>query len=134
MPKTRRVQIRLTHDDHALLLKEAHEWGGITSAIEGFLHRLRPAAIVGVRRVGFRGRVSFSIRFSNGMVVHGFLWSRGGQLLAPRHRDGPRMVRHLDGSREFWARLREFCRDWFSAPALVEQEDEYEEVGTRLTG
>jgi hypothetical protein len=133
MPKTRRVQIRLTEEDHALLMEKAQEYGGITSAIEVFLHRLRPAAIVGVRRVGSRGRVSLSIRFSNGMVVHGFLWSRGGQLLAPRHRDGDHMVRHLDGSREFWVNLREFCRHWFTAPAEVEQEPEYEEVGTQMT-
>jgi len=128
MPKTHRVEVRLTEEDHALLTERAREYGGITRAIEALLHRFKPAAIVGVRTAGRRGRVSFSIRFSNGMVVHGFLWSRGGQLLGPRHWDRGHFVRHLDGSREFWAMLRQFCRDWFSAPAEVDQEPEYEEV------
>jgi hypothetical protein len=128
MPKTRRIQIRLSEEDHALLMERAEECGGITAAIEAFLRRFRPAAVVGIRRAGYRGRVSLSIRFSNGMVVHGFLWSRGGQLLGPRHRNGDHWVRHLDGSREFWGMLRQFCRNWFAAPVEVEPEPEYEEV------
>jgi hypothetical protein len=128
MPKTRRVEVRLTEEDYVLLIERARENGGITRTIEAFLHTLRPAAIIGICPVGNRGRVSFSVRFSNEMVVHGFLWSRGGQLLAPQHRDGNHFVRHLDGSREFWAMLRQFCRDWFRVPAQVEPEPEYEEV------
>jgi hypothetical protein len=130
MPKTRRVQIRLSEEDHALLVEQARQWGGITAAIEAFLHRPRPAEIVGVRRVGRRGRVSMSVRFSNGLVVHGFLWSRGGQLLAPGHRDGDRWVQHIDGSREFWALLRRFCREWFTPPTEVEREPEYKKAVT----
>jgi hypothetical protein len=124
MPKTHRVEVRLSEEDYALLMERARENGGITRTIEVFLHRLRPAAIIGVRPAGRRGRVSFSIRFSNGMVVHGFLWSRGGQLLAPQHRDGNHLVRHLDGSREFWAMLRQFCQDSFTASTQVEPERE----------
>ena len=133
MPKTRRIEVRLTEEDHAALMARAqqHFEGSITKAIEWYLRIFRPATIIRVRPVGNRGRVSFSIRFFNGMVVHGFLWSRGGQLLAPRHRDGNHFVRHLDGSREFWAVLREFCRDWFTPSAEVHQEPDYEEVATQ---
>jgi hypothetical protein len=129
MPKTHRVEVRLSEEDYALLMERAQENGGITRTLEDFLRRFRPAAIVGVRPAGRRGRVSCSIRVSNCMFVHGFLWSRGGQLLAPQHRDGNHLVRHLDGSREFWAMLRQFCREWFTARAEVEPEPEYEEVG-----
>jgi hypothetical protein len=136
MPKTRRVQIRLTEEDHALLTARAqqHFDGSITRAIEWYIRIFRPAAIIGVRPAGRRGRVSFSVRFSNGMVVHGFLWSRGGQLLRPRHWAGDHYVRQVDGSREFWADLREFCHDWFTPRAEVEQEPEYQETVVHLTG
>jgi len=110
--KTRRVEIRLTDEDHALLLKRAQKFGGsMTKTMESLLHAIRPADIIGVKPVGKRGRVGFSLRFSNGMVVHGFLWSRGGQLLGPRvfHKD--HWYRILDGPRQFWLDVRDLCEE-----------------------
>jgi len=121
MPKTHRIEVRLTEEDHALLMDRAQDFGrSITETIEWFLHTLRPAAIIGIYPVGRRGCISFSVRFSNGMVVHGFLWSRGGQLLAPRHWAGNHWVLHMNGPRTFWSAVRQMCLEHFSRPAQVE--------------
>jgi len=112
MSKTRRVEIRLTDEDHALLRKRSHNFdGSMTEAIESLLHTVRPADIIGVRPAGKRGRVRFSLRYSNGMVVHGFLWSRGGQLLGPTVFNKGRWYRIVDGPRQFWRDVRSLCEE-----------------------
>lgn len=112
MAKTHRIDIRLNDADHALLVKRAHEFGGnMTEAIESLLHSIRPVAILGVKNVGKRGRVRFSLRFSNGMVVHGFLWSRGGQLLGPSVFDKGHWHRIVNGPRRFWRDVRSLCEE-----------------------
>jgi hypothetical protein len=115
MSKTRRVDIRLTDEDHALLRKRSQNFdGSMTRAIESLLHTIRPADIIGVRPAGKRGRVRFSLRFSNGMVVHGFLWSRGGQLLGPSVYDKGRWYRIIDGPRQFWRDVRSLCEEFLT--------------------
>jgi len=115
MAKNRRVEIRLSEEDYQTLRERAERYGDtMTAAIERLLHMGVPIGICGVRRVGNRGRRTFSVRFSSGMVVHGFLWSRGGQLLGPRIRvaspgGGSRWRRIVDGSPQFWRALREIC-------------------------
>jgi hypothetical protein len=130
MSKTRRIEVRLTDEDHALLCERAQGFGGsITKTVESFLHALRPVSVIGIRSVGNRGRVRFSVRFSNQMVVHGFLWSRGGQLLGPRIWAGNHWSPIVSGPPGFWTAVRHLCEERFSETAQPEQEiDEYEEV------
>src|SRR5260370_15168622 len=112
MSKKRRVESRLTDEAHGLLLERSQKFGGsMTEAIESLLHAIRPADIIGVRPAGTRGRIRFSMRFSNGMVVHGFLWSRCGQLLGPRvfHKD--HWYKIIEGPREFWHDVRDLCEE-----------------------
>jgi hypothetical protein len=116
MAKNRRVEIRLNEEDYHSLLARADQYGeSMTGAIERLLHMAVPVGICGVREVGSRGRRRFSLRFSNGMIVHGFLWSRGHQLLGPRVQvfteTGPHWSRLVDGPREFWQQVRELCED-----------------------
>jgi hypothetical protein len=114
MPKTHRVEVCLNEKDDALLEKWAEYFGTTkTGAIEELLHEARTAGIIGVRPAGVRHRTEFSLRLTNGMVVHGFMWSRGGQLLGPRVRVGDRYVKIVDGSREFWTDLKAQCHERF---------------------
>jgi hypothetical protein len=82
----------------------------LTGAVELVLRVARPTAVLGVQDVGVRGRRRVNIQFSNGMIVHGFLWSRGGQLLAPSipNPRGQGYIRLVNGTREFWHSLRRF--------------------------
>lgn len=51
MAKTHRIEVRLNDEDHALLVKRAHGFGGnMTEAIESLLHAIRPVAILGVKK------------------------------------------------------------------------------------
>lgn len=110
MAKNHRVEVRLNDDEYDLLREQAAFYGtSLTAAVERLLHIPFPVAAVGVREVGVRGRRRVNIRFSNGMVVHGFLWSRRGQLLAPAVRGDYGYVRIVNGSPEFWRTLRQFC-------------------------
>lgn len=112
MAKTRRVEFRLSDEDHALLVQQAHRFGGsMTEAIQSLLHAIRPVAIIGVRPAGKRGRVRFSLRFSNGMVIHGFLWSRGGQLLGPSVFYEGRWYKVIQGPKQFWRDVRSLCEE-----------------------
>lgn len=123
MSKTRRVEIRLTEEDHALLRQRSQNFdGSMTKAIESLLHSIRPAAIIGVRAAGTRGRVRFSLRFSNGMVVQGFLWSRGGQLLGPSVFDEGRWYRIVEGPRQFWRDVRALCEEFFTTSGYNKQD------------
>lgn len=116
MPKKHRVEIRLSDEDYQTLRERAAQYDDtLTGAIERLLHTSVPVGICGVEEVGKKGRRRFSVRFSSGMIVHGFLWSRGGQLLGPRvrveHQGGSHWFRIVDGSRAFWHRLRELCKE-----------------------
>jgi hypothetical protein len=124
----RRIDCSL--DEHALLMERAKDFrGNITKTIEWLLRSVKRAAIIGVRPVGNRGRrVSFSIRFPNGMVVHGFFWSRGGQLLGPRRRTENRWTRSVDGPPRFWGAVRQLCEEHFAPQAEQEPGREYQEV------
>lgn len=124
MAKTRRVEVRLSDEDHDLLVKQAQRFGGnMTEAIQALLHTIRPVAILGVKEVGTRGRVSFSLRFSNGMVVHGFLWSRGGQLLGPSHFYKGSWYRVVEGPKQFWRNVRSLCEDFLTRQQATPTED-----------
>lgn len=108
MAKNNRVDIRLNDDDYQHLKARAASCQmTLTGAVESLLRVSAPVALFGVRNVGVRGRRRVSVRFSNGMVVHGFLWSNGGQLLGPRIRTNGGWVPIVDGSPEFWHLLRE---------------------------
>lgn len=131
MSKTRRVEIRLTDEDHALLRKRSQNFdGSMTKAIESLLHTIRPAEIIGVRPAGKRGRVRFSLRFSNGMVVHGFLWSRGGQLLGPSVFDKGRWYRIVEGPRQFWRDVRALCEEFLTTSRHNEQDTHERQAAT----
>ena len=114
MAKNHRVEVRLSDEDYQTLRERAEQYDDtMTGAIERLLHMNVPVAICGVRHVRTQGRRRFSVRFSGGMVVHGSLWSQGGQLLGPRIQvhtpAGLRWRRILDGSRDFWRALRALC-------------------------
>ena len=117
MAKNHRVEIRLSEEDYQTLRERAELYHDtMTGAIERLLYMSVPIGICGVRAVGNQGRRTFSVRFSSGMVVHGFLWSQGRQLLGPRIRvprpgGGWRWRRIVDGSPQFWHTLREFCEE-----------------------
>jgi len=117
MPKDRRIEIRLSEEDYQILRERAEQYHDtMTGAIERLLHMGVPIGICGVRYVGSQGRRTFSVRFSSGMVVHGFLWSKRGQLLGPRIRvprpgGGSRWHRIVDGSKQFWQALRGICQE-----------------------
>jgi hypothetical protein len=108
----RRVELRLTEKDYQNLRRVADFYGTtLTHAVEILLRTSQPLAVRSVQEVGVRGRRRVSIQFSNGMIVNGFLWSRGGLLLGPTIRaHGGYRVRIVHGSREFWDTLRRFCR------------------------
>jgi hypothetical protein len=117
MPKKHRVEIRLSDENYQTLQDRVAQYDDtITGVIERLLHTSVPVGICGVRQVGNEGRRRFSVRFSSGMIVHGFLWSQGGQLLGPRIRvprpdGGWRWFRIVDGSSAFWHQLRELCEE-----------------------
>lgn len=130
MPKNRRIEIRLSEEDYQTLRARAEQYHDtMTGAIERLLRMGVPTGICGVRYAGKQGRRRFSVRFSSGMVVHGFLWSKGGQLLGPRIRvprpgGGSRWHRIVDGSKQFWHALRGICKDEFAGEAEeIEQEE-----------
>lgn len=124
MAKTRRVEVRLSDEDHALLVEQSHRFGGsMTQAIQSLLHAIRPVAILAVKEVGTRGRVSFSLRFSNGMVVHGFLWSRRGQLLGPSYFYKGSWCRTVEGPKQFWRDVRSLCEEFLTRPQATPTED-----------
>jgi len=132
MAKNRRVEIRLSEEDYRTLCARAEQYHDtMTGAIERLLRMGVPVGIRGVRPVGNQGRRTFSVRFSSGMVVHGFLWSRGGQLLGPRIRvpnpnGGWRWRRIVDGSRQFWLAIRELCEEELGGQAEEAQTEEQE--------
>ena len=117
MRKNHRVEIRLSDEDYQTLQERASQYDDtLTGVIERLLHTSVPVGICGVRQVGNQGRRRFSVRFSSGMIVHGFLWSQGGQLLGPRIRvhaqgGGWRWLRIVSGSPAFWHQLRELCEE-----------------------
>jgi hypothetical protein len=117
MAKEHRIEVRLGEEDYRSLLDRTELYGGsVTRAIEGLLRIAVPTKICGVRGVGVAGRRRFSVQFSNGMIIHGFLWSRGHQLLGPRvWNENGRWARIVDGSPEFWHRLRDLC-EWELEP------------------
>jgi len=131
MAKNHRVEIRLgEEEDYQTLLARAEQFDDtMTGAIEHLLRMAVPVAICGVRAVGSQGRRRFSVRFSSGMVVHGFLWSQRRQLLGPRIQvhtpAGLRWRRIVDGSRDFWRTLRALCVKEFVGES---QEIELEEL------
>ena len=126
MTKDRRIEIRLDDDQFRKLslIRKYHETG-ITGAISILLETCVPTRICGERVVyyGRRRRTRFNVCFSNGLVVHGFLWSRGGQLLGPRVWDQGREIRIVDGSDAFWNRLRKYCKDYFESNAARDVEE-----------
>ena len=68
------------------------------------------------------------MRFSSGMVVHGFLWSQRRQLLGPRIQvhtpAGLRWRRIVDGSRDFWRTLRALCvKEFVGESQEIESEE-----------
>jgi hypothetical protein len=110
MAKNHRVELRLSDHDYQLLNERANYYGTtLTQAVETLLHTAVPVRVCGVYSVGEMGRRRLNITFSNGMTVHGFLWSRGGQLLGPSVIADQGRVRIVNGTREFWRALREFC-------------------------
>lgn len=120
MPKNHRVELRLNGQDYQLLNERAGYFGVTrTRAVETLVRMAVPMRIYGGYEVGTRGRHRLSIRFTNGMSVHGFLWSRGGQLLGPTVVASGRRTRIVDGTPEFWRRVHEFC-----AANLTNAEDE----------
>lgn len=129
MAKKHRVEIRLSDEDYQTLQERAAQNDDtLTGTIERLLHTNVPVGICGVRQVGNQGRRRFSVRFSNGMIVHGFLWSQGGQLLGPRMRvytqgGGSRWLRIVSGSPAFWHQLRDLCEqelDGVEEPAVAD--------------
>jgi hypothetical protein len=136
MAKNHRVELRLNDEDYERLRQRAESFQTtMTGAVESLLRISAPVALFNVRDVGVRGRRRVSVRFSSGMVVHGFLWSRGRQLLAPRVRVRGRYVPIVQGSKEFWHLLREafeqkLARD--GHPWDVEPNRDLELAGVRL--
>jgi len=133
MTKRNRVEVRLNDRDYQLLRNRAAEEGAtLTQTIEWLLHTACPTRVVGVREVGSRGRRRVGIRFSNGLTVQGFLWSRGGQLLPPKVRTDRGFVPIIHATPGLWGALREFLTDELgveSNPAELEAADEAELVG-----
>jgi hypothetical protein len=127
MTKSRRVEVRLSDDCYQTLLDRSKQYdGNITRTIEGLLRVAVPVRILGVTRVGATGRRRFSVQFSSGMVVHGFLWSCGKQLLGPRVLDKKgKWCRIVDGSPDFWHALRDMCEQELE-PKTVDEALEHE--------
>lgn len=126
MAKNHRVELRLNDDDYQLLQERAgHHRTTMTKAVESLLHLAVPVRLDGVYEVGVMGRRRFSVRFSNGMTVHGFLWSRGRQLLPPMYRTDNGYRRTVDGTLAFWHSLRELC------VAQLEADDQDHQGGAR---
>jgi hypothetical protein len=107
MAKNHRIEVRLNEEDYQRLRQRAEVLGTtLTGAVESLLRVSSSVALFNVRSVGVRGRRRVSVRFSSGMAVHGFLWSRGGQLLAPRVHTPKGYVPIVRGSKAFWKQLR----------------------------
>jgi len=136
MTKRNRVEVRLNDRDYQLLGDRAAEEGAtLTETIEWLLHNARPTRVVGVREVGLRGRRRLGIRFSNGLTVHGFLWSRGGQLLPPQIPTDRGFVPIVNATPGLWRALREFLTNELGVennPTDLEAVDEAELVGAHL--